>query len=105
MKFAAAALVATVSANTHDFMGEDDLLGLISASFPRHTGDCSCQRPLRCSRAARVAFRACNRACNLANLTRRECVFSSWLTLYIPTSAEAPGHSLPEHDPSSVTPL
>ena len=26
MKFAAAALVAAVSANTYDFMGEDDLL-------------------------------------------------------------------------------
>merc|ERR1719472_357117 len=33
MKFAAAALVAAVSANTYDFMGEDDLLAQLSSNL------------------------------------------------------------------------
>ena len=33
MKFAAAALVATVSANTYDFMGEDDLLAQLETTL------------------------------------------------------------------------
>ena len=33
MKFAAAALVAAVSANTYDFMGEDDLLAQLETTL------------------------------------------------------------------------
>ena len=33
MKFAAAALVATVSSNTYDFMGEDDLLAQLETTL------------------------------------------------------------------------